>query len=175
MLGHQLIVNSTPGKGSRFAVVVPLGRAQHGRRAGRRETKPAPDGPQGARVWVIENETSIQHAMQVLLEGWGCEVRTAATAETLLDGMGDAVPDLVIADYHLDAGATGSDAIARIRDRLDQTLPALVITADRTPAILQVLQCLEIPVLGKPVPPAKLRALISHLIASAATDGPIRD
>jgi signal transduction histidine kinase len=170
MLDHPLTVKSRPEGGSCFAVTVPPGRALAPAIEVRREPAAPGSGLFGARVLVLENETSIQEGMRVLLEAWGCRVDTAGTGQEPAEGWDRADPslDLVIADYHLDEGLLGIDAIKGIRGRLGRHIPAVVITADRTPEVQKHIQGQGIPVLNKPIRPAKLRALMSHLIGAGS-------
>jgi CheY-like chemotaxis protein len=46
-------------------------------------------------------------------------------------------PDLVLADYHLDHGASGIDALDALQARWVQPVPGVVITADHTPQARQ--------------------------------------
>jgi CheY-like chemotaxis protein len=60
------------------------------------------------------------------------------------------------------------DAIDHVRASLGTALPAVVITADRTPEVQQELATLNLPLLNKPIRPAQLRALLSHLLTAPA-------
>jgi two-component system, sensor histidine kinase len=106
--------------------------------------------------------------MRALLEGWGCEVVTTDTAAKALRALRIArrPPDLIIADYHLDAGELGTDAVARLRAALGGTAPGLVITADRMPEALDRIAAAGLQVLNKPVRPHQLRAVVSHLLGA---------
>ena len=73
-------------------------------------------------------------------------------------------PAAVLADYHLD-GCTGTEAIGMVRAGFGgATLPAAVVTADRSPEVQREAAALALPLLNKPVRPAQLRALLSHLL-----------
>ncbi|MCO4759594.1 MAG: hybrid sensor histidine kinase/response regulator, partial [Oceanospirillaceae bacterium] len=74
------------------------------------------------------------------------------------------VPEVMMADYHLDDDKTGTDAIGYVRDMLGIEIPAMVITADRSDECRQLFRELGLPVLNKPVKPGKLRALLTHLL-----------
>jgi len=165
MLDHPIDLASAPGQGSRFSITLPLGVAHdlpsQATRAGRGSSLA------GQVVLVIDNETSILDGMAALLTGWGCRVLIAGDEDTavhLVDKEGQA-PDVVIADYHLDGGAIGSGAVQRVRLHCGRTIPAIVITADRTPELRDHLADEGFHVLTKPVKPAQLRALISRLSA----------
>ncbi|MCY0963687.1 NahK/ErcS family hybrid sensor histidine kinase/response regulator [Parathalassolituus penaei] len=167
ILKHPIRVRSVLGKGSCFSVLVPYGRRHHARRA----TAPglAMLGNQqfrGRRALVLDNEASICKAMDILLSGWGFEVLTVRSwEETLLirEQLEEGV-DLVIADYHLDNGATGLDAVALMRSELAVEAPVLMITANYTTTLKQEVRELGYRIMNKPVRPAKLKAMIHHMI-----------
>ena len=68
-------------------------------------------------------------------------------------------PDIVIADYHLDAG-TGLEVVAALRLRFGAELPAVLITADRSNELRSEARSRGIVFLNKPVKPAALRATL---------------
>ena len=71
------------------------------------------------------------------------------------------MPHGLLIDYHLDRG-TGLEAIAELRRRFGADLPAILITADRSPAVREEARLRDIQVLNKPLKPAALRALIAQ-------------
>lgn len=166
MLGHRLRVASQPGRGSMFAIEVPLTR-----RAPRAPV--VVDSPgrllerlAGARVWVLDNDAAICAGMRTLLEGWGCQVVTALSEEDLARQVENfhAEADLLIADYHLDDERNGVDAVAQINARRSVALPALMITANYSNELKQQMRELGHSLLHKPVRPMKLKAAMSHLL-----------
>jgi CheY-like chemotaxis protein len=64
-------------------------------------------------------------------------------------------------DYHLDRG-NGLAAIREIRRRFGDNVPAILITADRSPQVRAAARDDNIVVLNKPVKPASLRALLGQ-------------
>ncbi|MFL5255270.1 MAG: response regulator [Rhodopila sp.] len=74
------------------------------------------------------------------------------------------VPDLVVADYHLDRGACGTDVITTLRRRYGNNLPALVVSGDRSMQLRASLKASGHAFLAKPVSPARLRAMINYLV-----------
>ena len=106
--------------------------------------------------------------MKLLLEGWGCRVACAGSGEEAAALTGR--PDIVLADYHLDK-ETGLDAIAALRRRFGNELPAGLITADRSSDLRAEAQRLNVMFLNKPVKPAALRAtLLAHQPAKSAAE-----
>ncbi len=166
MLNHPIGLRSIPGKGSAFTVTVPLGsRTLPGLPAQPRVTQPA-SPLTGARILVIDNEQAILDGMGALLRGWGCQVQVAPSADSamgVLPALGG-WPDVIIADYHLEDGALGIDAVARIIDARGHDIPAMVITANRTADVHERVQACGYALLTKPVKPAQLRALVTQLM-----------
>jgi Na+/proline symporter/signal transduction histidine kinase len=119
-------------------------------------------------VLCIDNDKRILGGMKLLLEGWGCRVTCVTSAESALAQR--VRPDIVLADYHLDK-ATGLEAIAALRAKFGQNLPAGLITADRSSELRAEAQRLDVTFLNKPVKPAALRAtLMAHQPAKAAAE-----
>ena len=100
--------------------------------------------------------------MRRLLEGWGCLVTTAPGLDEALPyvgGKGEA--DVLIADYHLDHG-NGLTAITALRARARTPMPAILLTADRTPHVREAANALDVHLLNKPLKPGALRALLAQ-------------
>jgi signal transduction histidine kinase/CheY-like chemotaxis protein len=163
-LGLGLELASVEGRGSRFSLYLPLTRmaapaAEAG--IGPRESL---SNLTGLKVLCVDNERAVLDAMEGLLSGWGCDVRTARSLrdidrDQLLVGW---LPDLVLMDYHLDQ-TSGLDAVEWLRHNVGGHLPAALVTADRSPAVRALADERGIPVITKPVKPAALRATISGL------------
>ncbi|MCP4790430.1 MAG: hybrid sensor histidine kinase/response regulator [Gammaproteobacteria bacterium] len=172
MLNHQLKIDSWQGAGSVFSILVPLGDSNLVR-------KPKPENGASVRskssplanlnVLVIDNEKPILVGMRKLLEGWGCRVVTAIDVSQALELMlaDEFEPNVILIDYHLDLGATGVEALARVREVYNHSIPAACITADRTDSVIETIRQANAFVLHKPVKPAPLRAVLSQLQAKA--------
>ncbi len=173
MLGHRLVVRSVPGRGSLFGIVVPLSDAPPTslQRAPVAGHCGGPSLLRGRSVQLIDDEPHILQGLGVLLTGWGMRVRGASCAVAALEGWSadagaeGAVPDLIIADYRLGHGVTGLDAITTLRRRWGN-LPAIVVTADHAPEVTQAVSAAGLHLLHKPVRPARLRSLITHVVQS---------
>ncbi|RVU31160.1 NahK/ErcS family hybrid sensor histidine kinase/response regulator [Neptunomonas marina] len=165
MLDHPIEVSSVAGKGSMFAIDVPLAQNQAPSMLISSFSMPVQDRLQGLPVLVIDNEENILASMQALLSQWGCNVVTAASAAEALEACRhqDVAPEVILADYHLDHGKVGTDAIVWLREQFGLALPAAVLTADRSADCRAEFKRLALPVLNKPVKPSKLRALLTHL------------
>ena len=73
---------------------------------------------------------------------------------------GDKITGLLV-DYHLDRG-NGIAAIRELRRKYGRNIPAILITADRSPHVRAAAAQEKIAVLNKPVKPASLRALLGQ-------------
>jgi CheY-like chemotaxis protein len=104
--------------------------------------------------------------MRTLLSGWGCEVSVAADLQGALAALRDQPPpDAILADYHLDEG-DGLALIDEVRRTMNLEVPAVLLTADRTPAVREAAGAARVHILNKPVRPAALRALLTQWRAS---------
>ena len=94
--------------------------------------------------------------MATLLGGWGCRVATAAShaeaqAEVARAGR---LPDLVLADLHLDDDSDGLEVVEALRRAWGRTVPAALVTADRDPTLRLRARARQVELLHKPVKPA---------------------
>ena len=173
ILGHEIILDSTEGRGSVFAVELAL----TGKTVALRTTRAAASAPQRpTTVLVIEDDLQIRKGMARLLESWGCAVRTAEDYDAAT-GIVSAEPDgidLIIADYRLPRGCSGVRAAGRLRVLCGRMVPVLIVTADHGPEELSEIADQGFPTLQKPVNPDSLRLAMAELLkdfAAQAADG----
>jgi Na+/proline symporter/signal transduction histidine kinase len=163
VLDHPVAVRSVFGQGSMFAVEVPLTAP-----VPVAVSAPAPAPVPAAdladlAVLCIDNEPAILEGMETLLTGWGCHVTTATGPREALATLRDvrSPPDVMLVDYHLDEG-TGIDAVTQLRWRFGPSVPAALVTANRSPTLREEAAARNIAVLFKPVKPAALRAFLAQ-------------
>lgn len=166
LLAHPIGLSSVPGRGAMFSIRVPLGHAQT-----TRSPAPAPRATggdlSGLRVLCIDNEESILRGMQSLLAGWGCRVTAARSLrEAMARWPGEAAPQLVILDYHLDCEETGIGALQELARHWRQPLPGILISADISEQVREAAAECGCLYLSKPVKPAALRNLVRRLARS---------
>lgn len=160
-------VRSQPGHGSCFSLKLPQCHPE----AAAPAVDETPVGmPRQALIAVIDDDTTILMAMAELLSAWGLEYAAAANAETLIADLHTArlQPDVILSDYRLRGGHTGIEAIAAVRAAFGASIPAALLTGDTGPEAMQAISASGLPLLHKPLKPAKLRALISHLLQTQA-------
>jgi two-component system, sensor histidine kinase len=118
-------------------------------------------------VVVIDNDAAVRDAMRALLERWGCNARLLsglAAVEKLIADEPSFYPDIILADFHLDNGDCGLSAVAALRAGRSAAIPAVVITADHSSDVAGKVDAAGCEILRKPVKPAELRALVTHLV-----------
>jgi signal transduction histidine kinase/FixJ family two-component response regulator len=167
LLGGRVDVRSLPGRGSVFAVEVARGQMISAVTP-ISSTSRVTDSLYNALVLVVDDDALVCEAVTGLLAQWRCTVVTAASGKQVQAALArqNRVPDAVLCDYHLPDGETGGDVIRQLRDRYGSNLPVALITGDTTPERLRHAKDAGIPLLHKPVQPARLRALLEHLISS---------
>jgi signal transduction histidine kinase len=173
LLDHRIELSSVVGKGSRFAILVPLAAAQPGLRQPEAPVPIIADSCHGKLIVVIDDDPMVLDGMRGLLANWGCRVVTADNDHTALARLAvhNRDPDLVISDYRLAAGRTGFEAIAAIRAACRTTVPAFLISGDTAPERLREATASGYRLLHKPVQPMALRAMVSRLLSDASGAG----
>ena len=162
VLHHGIALEANAGGGSAFSVTVPVVKAVNYTAAVTSET-PLSTPLSGSLVACIENDPAILDGMKTLLTAWDAEVIAVTDPEAAIEALeaaGRPVTGLLV-DYHLDRG-NGLAAIREIRRRFGDNVPAILITADRSPQVRAAARDENIVVLNKPVKPASLRALLGQ-------------
>jgi signal transduction histidine kinase/CheY-like chemotaxis protein len=167
-LGHEINLKSRLGRGSMFGVTVPRTSASD-----EAVSSPEPERPdagyggmEDASVLLIENDLSSAEALASLLEKWGCVVTIVKSTAAALDSLRgrDNIPDIIIADLHLDNGETGVEAIDEVRKAIRTEVPAIIVTADYSAKAAAKVAFLGLELLKKPIKPAEMRSLLSFLL-----------
>ncbi|MDO6460366.1 NahK/ErcS family hybrid sensor histidine kinase/response regulator [Granulosicoccaceae sp. 1_MG-2023] len=179
VLGHQVFVSSVEGKGSVFSVEVPVAALAEAEQGGTLQHEViSPSLLQDADIWVVDNDQAICEGMERLLGGWGCRVVTALSLADLRRkvDVSKSVPDVLIADYHLDDDVLGVDMVRELEELLPGLPQVLMITANYTPELNQQIKRLGYFMQNKPVRPMKLKTTLNHMLdlpqrTFAARDG----
>jgi signal transduction histidine kinase/CheY-like chemotaxis protein len=163
LLGHRLQLRSREGDGTLFSVTVTYGQAQTAQQ-GLEEEVMGRD-LEGVRILCLDNDPLILEGMEQLLLTMGATVAIAGNREQLLSHIaGGERPDIILADYHLDDGDTGLNAVLAA-GKLDATdTPCIIISADDSDVIRDRAKAVGFRFLPKPVNAARLRALILALM-----------
>jgi signal transduction histidine kinase/DNA-binding NarL/FixJ family response regulator len=176
LLDHRLELTSTPGRGSRFAVSLPLVAAPQEPIEHSIAPKAMADPVSGKLIVVIDDDALALDATRGLLRRWGCFVVAAESESTALASLSgdDHRPDLIISDYRLADGRTGIEAIQRLRSALRARIPAFLVTGDIAPERLREASANGFHLLHKPLEPMALRAMLNQILrgGSKAADPP---
>ena len=160
-LAHPLALASRPGHGTRVTLTLPLSEAQADRSL---SPEPIATRLTGARVLIVENDPATADALKRLLQNWDAQVSAHRDLASVVERCSE-TPDLLILDYHLDNGACGLDVATYLCDRARAPLPVIVTTADHSPEIEAHVAAFGAELVHKPIKPAQLRALLTHMLA----------
>jgi len=162
LLGHRLQLRSSQGAGTLFSVTVTYGQPQTAAQGTRQES--GGHDLEGLRVLCLDNDPLILEGMEQLLLTMGARVATAGNREQLLARFSDGErPDIVLADYHLDEGDTGLNAVLAARQLNGADTPCIIISADDSDVIRDRAKAVGYRFMPKPVNAARLRALVLAL------------
>jgi signal transduction histidine kinase/CheY-like chemotaxis protein len=167
LLNHPIEVTSQLGRGSRFAVSVPLGSPL---RLAEHPPQTALDQATGNFVVVIDDDALVLDGIRGVLKSWGCSVVTASSESEALAALTEheRPPDLIISDYRLGDGKTGFELIERLRNTFGASIPAFLISGDTAPERLRESSTSGYYLLHKPVLPITLRSVVSQLLKDHA-------
>lgn len=166
LLGHPVEVLSTPGRGSKFSIEVPLAKrdvapdpgpiakAPHSRLAGPLDS-----------ILVVEDDPDVLDLLATVLHFEGYEMTMASDGVAALELVADGVtrPGLILTDYNLPNGMTGLQVVARIRDLLKTVIPAIVLTGDISTSTFREVALQGCAQLNKPIRLGDLRETVERL------------
>lgn len=169
MLKLTIDVQSCLEKGSVFSVEIPLASSRPPSSVQPMLVKAASWPLKSANIWILDNDLSICEGMAFLLNSWGCSTRTAQDQQglDLLISESQALPDVLVVDYHLNAGISGVQLVQQLQQRLCVLLPVLVITANYSHQLKAEIKQQGYLLLYKPVQPLRLRQSLVHLLKNA--------
>jgi two-component system, chemotaxis family, CheB/CheR fusion protein len=167
-------VRSHPGKGSVFAIEVPLpasGTApelEHDRRNS--------DGGivEGARhtgvILVVEDDPDVRGLLEHLLNDQGHRAVSAADGIAALELVvhGTVRPDLILADYNLPNGMDGLQVAVTLREKLHREIPVIILTGDISTDTLRNIARQDCVRLNKPVKLRGMTKVIQRLLAHSS-------
>lgn len=163
LLDHRITIESAPGKGTIVRILVPRARPQE-----RPIALPAVnlDSLRGVRVLIVDDEAPARDAMQGLLAQWGCEVITAEGGDEAVERARAQRPGVVLCDLSLADAENGVNVVARLRRECGSAVACAFVTGESTPERVAEARATGHPVAFKPTTPAKLRAILEHLVHS---------
>lgn len=173
LLNHEVSLVSAPEKGSTFSISVPIAlEVQPQAQLPEKDEivlQRAPHEFENLRVLVIDDDALVRKGTQGILESWGGKVTLAASSIEVKEMHGAPEYELVICDYRLPDG-NGIELIDWMKARFQVGPQFILISGDTTPEVLQMVNERRLPLLHKPVRPAKLRSLIQFLLSQKVVE-----
>jgi signal transduction histidine kinase/CheY-like chemotaxis protein len=167
LLDLKVDVKSVPDKGSVFSVELPIAH-DVGATPAVSGLSFTPDTRAGGsfNLLLVDDEPGVLNAMRILLRIEGYRVVTAPSAAEAQELLRDGVEfDLIITDFHLEEGRTGTQVISVAREMLGESLKAILVTGDTSSAVRE-LQCDDrLRITSKPINSSELLALVKSLLA----------
>lgn len=166
LLGHEIDLVSTPGRGTTFRVLA--ARAEASPEAPVRPAAGLPPAAfgRGRAALVVDDDPPTLDATMAHLEDWGFEVAGAASADEAWAAVAATPIDLMICDRHL-GGANGLDLLVALV-AAGRVRAAILVSGDTGAALAAAARDAGVPLLAKPVSPMTLRAQILALLAATA-------
>jgi PAS domain S-box-containing protein len=168
LLDHALDVQSAPGEGSTFSVILPkVGTISESEFHANQPDVSAPTSD-AVTVLVVDDDPAIIDATVMLLEIEGFDVHAAPCGDDALTIIEDGLrPDIVLSDYRL-PGANGTEVVRRIRQLAGDDLPAILMTGDTSANEIAAAGLEHCTVLHKPINSERLISLIHKSFGSSA-------
>jgi PAS domain S-box-containing protein len=166
LLGARVDVDSEPGRGSRFSIVVPAGEAATNPSGGRITTGAArPVAAVRSTILLVEDDPSVRVSIERFFRVEGYRLVGAESLDQALSVLGESArPELLITDYHLPGGKTGLDVIDAVRTVLGPGFPAIMLSGDTSSDVAVSPDDQRLRFASKPVDPDRLVCLVQELL-----------
>jgi signal transduction histidine kinase/CheY-like chemotaxis protein len=178
LLGYGVSVGSRPGKGSCFTIEAALDPDAAREAAASEIVRGPSQAVPAVFAVVIDDDLLVREGLRVLIEQTGWRVLCADGATSALRQLASCPnkPTLVIADYRLEGGATGIEALRSIEAQFGAPTLSVVLTGDTAPERIADVQASGYRILHKPLRTQELRSLLAEVsgLAARALDESVR-
>jgi PAS domain S-box-containing protein len=164
LLELKIAVDSRPGQGTTFTLELPRGTAVSDVRS-----TPTPAGAQrtpavAPLVLLVDDDAGVRGATAMLLRVEGFRVLPAASlTEAIAHARVHTDLTLLVTDYHLQDGETGTQVIEAVRELRGHELQAVLITGDTSSTVRELHADSRVHLVNKPVNSEQLLDLLRAL------------
>jgi CheY-like chemotaxis protein len=168
LLELKVWVESEVGRGSTFSVDLPASAGDaRDARVGTVHARPEPVRLRAApHVLIVEDDPDVLDATRMLFRVEGFRVSVASSvSEAAQKSAERADIDVLVTDYHLADGETGTDVIALVRKTLGRDLGVVLVTGDTSTAIKDLPHDERVRMTSKPLRAEELLTLVRSLLS----------
>jgi PAS domain S-box-containing protein len=167
LLNLRLDVRSEVGKGSAFSLLLPSGSSVSGTACIASHESAARQPQIGmVSILLVEDDAAVRDATRMLLKAEGYCVTAVESLAEALHQVREEGPDLLVTDYHLNDGETGTQVIAAVRKKLGFPLKAILMTGDTSSAVRELPRDSQLRIGSKPIKAEELLTLLRALLAA---------
>ena len=159
-------VRSEVGKGSTFVLVLPASSAHSVPESTAIPEQPRVRAQVGkTHVLLVEDDLGVRDATRLLLKVEGYRVTAVSSLADAMQAVrtGPSI-DLLLTDYHLGSGETGTQVIAALRDIMHNPVKAVLMTGDTSSAIRELPLDTRLRIASKPIKAEELLTLLRALL-----------
>jgi two-component system CheB/CheR fusion protein len=166
LLGHPIDLRTRSGGGSVFSIKLPV-------LAGSAPAHVAFQEPSAGiavsvpTIMVIEDDPALLGDLAMMVDSEGYRVVSMRRGEDAVAAISQAHrpwPSVIVTDYNLGSGMTGVEAVKAIREVVGREVPALILSGDKSPATMAVIEEGGSRYLGKPVKAQVLLDILESMI-----------
>lgn len=168
LLGIELSLTSTLGKGSEFVVSLPAVASTSSETIAKHRTDL---DFVGLKILVIDDEAAVASALKKMLENVECNVRTAGGAAEATRLAQEDKPDVLLVDRRLQGAEDGLSVINEIRT-IYPKMPAILISGDTAPDRINEARIAGIPLLAKPAQLEDIQRMVATVCNNQSGVGP---
>ncbi|NMP31809.1 response regulator [Thalassotalea sp. M1531] len=169
LLNLKLSVRSTLDRGSVFSVDIPRATSMQSvtKVSDKALDKMTNDFPL-LPVLLIDNDELLLKALSSQLADWQCLVLSATDLEGVQTQLlqDSFIPQLIIADYHLDDGENGVDVVQLLEQQYQWDVPCIICSADPSEHIRQRTSDAKFSFMRKPIKSLALKRTIKQLLTA---------
>lgn len=168
LLKFKIDLKSALNKGSAFSIQLPLSKRIHPIET-EMNAETLDESSQfliHKHILMLENDPAVAKALSTLFTSWGAFVESATNKEQALGIVSTQkfLPDIIVADYHLDNGDNGIDSAKAVHELVRHNIQTIVSSADRSESLQALAYENNMQYLPKPIKQAALKRMVQKLI-----------